>query len=286
MSENDNKSAMRDREIFSKFLLHTKEFNGLNWREFALELNNRPRIFKVDEEDLKSVAYRKTQPWGLLIKAVATYAHKKKTTAPEELKQDIADLLDRYQIDINFANNLSAPHFIKALGLNTNICESSTEIHRGAYLHIALDDDARMVTSRCVLSGMLGNDGTPIYRSRRRVPSSGYRRYLGAYFANDSNLYLMGTPLGSVDIRLSLFSIVAGERQDVLRGLVLGVSQRGTILTSRCLLIRSHFFKPSLRKVIFSSPLPKGNVPPAIFELTDYLFGVEKPEYIKVSTGE
>ncbi len=175
---------------------------------------------------------------------------------------------------------------MSALGLQSSICEKSTSFFSGSYLHMALDDDANVVTSRCILSARLGHDRTPIYKLRRMVPSYGSRRYVGSYFCTATHLYLVGTPLASFDIRLSLFSVVSSERQAILRGIVLGVSPRSTILTSRCMLVRVDHIGLDLRRSVFAKPIPKDRLNPELVEVGEYLFGNEKVPYIKESTGE
>lgn len=275
-----------DKKVFADVLRFVKADNNLNWRLLASELSARPHVFKIDEETLTNLVHKGKAPWGAVVRAVGSFVERRRTPLPRELRVGLDKMLHA-EVDPDDTDGSAREHsFIGALGLNSSICDTSTRFYRGPYLHFALDEDGRVVTSRCLLSSTVGTDGVPIFRSRRRIPSYGFRRYQGAYFANDSNLYLLATPLRSVDIRLSLFSIVSGERQDVLRGVVLGATRRSSVLTSRCALVRADRIGPGVRRTVFASPLLGHEVPSDLAEVNLYLHGTENPPFIKISTGE
>ena len=217
---------------------------------------------------------------------VVRYCRDVKINIPAGDAHHFATFHQQFEQEEILTRNPSHNPLIVALGLDLTISEASIQSYNGGYLHFTLDDDGRVVVSKYVLSRNLGPDLAPLYRSWRNVPGSGRRRFVGAYFANDANLYLVGTPIRSVDLRLCIFNIIPGEKQKILRGVVLGVSYRGTILTSRCLLVRLRSISSVRRKVLVEAPLPREAVQKDLPEVADFLFGIEKPDYIKLSTGE
>lgn len=241
---------------------------------------------QLDPEDIKAVANLKKMPWNDLVSKLVRYCRDVKINIPAGDAHHFATFHQQFEQEEILTRNPSSNPLIVALGLDLTISEASIQSYNGGYLHFTLDDDGRVVVSKYVLSRNLGPDLAPLYRSWRNVPGSGRRRFVGAYFANDANLYLVGTPIRSVDLRLCIFNIIPGEKQKILRGVVLGVSYRGTILTSRCLLVRLRSISSVRRKVLVEAPLPREAVQKDLPEVADFLFGIEKPDYIKLSTGE
>jgi hypothetical protein len=170
---------------------------------------------------------------------------------------------------------------IAALGLKTNKSEESIEFYNGNYLLFTLDLDANVVVSPHVLSSELGDDGAPIYRARRRVTDAGTVYFVGAYFANEHQLYLVGSPRGSVELRLSIFHIIHKTRQAMLRGSTLRVSNN-TIFSTRCVLVRDEF-KLNVRRTLVYGEHQKASFTEDHPEIANYLYGVENPPYIKIS---
>jgi hypothetical protein len=240
---------------------------------------------QINSEDVRAVAFLKKPPWNDLVSKLVRYCVACKISIPADDGPHFAAFLQELELEEETTRTTSNP-LVVALGLNLTISEASIDAYSGGYLHFTLDDDGKVVASKYALSRKLGPDLTPLYRSWRTVPGLGRRRFVGAYFANDANLYLVGTPLRSVDLRLCVLNIIPGDKQPILRGLVLGVSYRGTIITSRCLFVRSDSIDPVSRKAFVKAPLSKEEFQKKFSEGADFLFGLEELAYIKISTGE
>ncbi len=86
-----------------------------------------------------------------------------------------------------------------ALGLEKNKADASLDRYCGRYLLFALEAEQKVIVTSYLLSKEKGKDGWPIFQARRRSPEGDLARSLGAYFANDHQLYLVGTPVDSIE---------------------------------------------------------------------------------------
>jgi hypothetical protein len=175
--------------------------------------------------------------------------------------------------------------FISALGINMTISEKSVKDFNGEYLHFALNDKEEVVTSKCYLSADLGADDAPIFLSSRQT-DVGILKSAGAYFCSDRNLYLIASPLDSVDLRMSVFNVIPGAPQMIIRGMVLGVSRTKTILSSRCVLISSEHIDDGSQRQLYEAPTARPSFEKKMVdeldEISTFLFGEQTVDYIKL----
>jgi hypothetical protein len=248
---------------------HIKSFKRPTWQKLASDI-------KFDEEDLKAVAHGKKKATPELAQKLIKYSKKNRIEIP-------TDVLDRTSEELR--QNTKNSSFIGELGINETISNISIKKYGGKYLLFSVDDDRNVVVARCVLSQALGSDLTPIYRSWRRT-AIGFRRFTGAYFFYDSQLYLVGSRPNSVDLRLSVFHVIPDEEQQILRGMALGVSPRGAILSSRCLLMSAREVRHTVRRKLCAATQPRASLQLLLPEAADFLFGEGEDVYIKLTTGE
>jgi hypothetical protein len=195
---------------------------------------------------------------------------------------------------INSEEPAAAPNpaeytIISALGLNQTATQKSLKRHGGAYFHFSVLNDKSVVTSVCHLSGRLGADRAPIYRSWRQVPpQDGVRRYRGAYFSTDNHLYLLASREGAIDVRLSIFHVVgeAPKPQNILRGVWLGVPNGEQVLSSRCVLVRRGVLTDELQAQVCRRPRSRSffDGQKELKEVAAYLFN-QSPHCIQFSTS-
>jgi hypothetical protein len=166
----------------------------------------------------------------------------------------------------------------------------------GEYLQFALNEDEMIVTTRCTLLEERGADAAPVFRSKRWYSEFGQVEAVGVYFSWDSNLYLLASPAGEVDLRLSIFNVLSSSspksKQHVLRGMALGVNPKKTILSSRCALVQAECVEPEIANQLWDDPAavesfknikPRAGGPDTNFRaIAEYLCGEETVDYIKL----
>jgi hypothetical protein len=131
----------------------------------------------------------------------------------------------------------------------------------------------------------VGTDEAPIYRSARYYPDLGVVDSLGTYFCCDQHLYIVASPTQTVDLRLSIFNIMPTSEQRIIRGMALGVTSKKTILSSRCVLVRTSLVKEPIQAELWDAPATIGSfkeISAEFAEIGDYLFGEESVDYIKL----
>jgi hypothetical protein len=171
--------------------------------------------------------------------------------------------------------------FISALGLKKTIAEKSIDDFSGHYLHFGLNDKDEIVTTKCCLSSELGEDEAPIFSSSRHYPDEGILQAAGAYFCFERNLYLLASPIDSVDLRLSVFNVIPRSRQNIIRGMVLGVTRTKTILSSRCVLVTADRINEAVLNQLYEKPCVRAafaKISDEFSEISTFLFGEETVE--------
>jgi hypothetical protein len=186
--------------------------------------------------------------------------------------------------------------FIPALGLTDGVATRSMKRFSGDYLHFSLNEDEKVITARCELKNELGGDGAPVYRSERWYSDFGEVDSVGVYFSWDTNLYLLASPAGEVDLRLSILNVLASsadtQKQPILRGMALGVNPKKTILSSRCILMHGECLSIEMAQLLWDNPMtiesfalvePGADFAEVNFrEIAEYLNGEEAVDYIKL----
>ena len=183
--------------------------------------------------------------------------------------------------------------FIPALGLTDDVAVRSIRRFNGEYLHFAMNEDEMIVTTQCTLSEERGADAAPVFRSKRWY-EFGPVEAVGVYFSWDTNLCLLASPAGEVDLRLSIFNVMssAKSKQHILRGMALGVNPKKTILSSRCVLVQAGCVEPEIANQLWDDPAavksfknikPGAGSPATNFRaIAEYLCGEETVDYIKL----
>lgn len=150
--------------------------------------------------------------------------------------------------------------FILALGLGTDGAGKSIEQFNGSYLHFALSDKGMIVTTKCTLHEKRDRDSAPVYDTTRWYDEFGEVPSKGVYFAGEKNLYLLSSPKGRLDVRLSVFSVMwPGRKQEVVRGFALAVNLQNTIVATRAILLREEFLDPTVAEHLWREPAPVGS---------------------------
>lgn len=128
---------------------------------------------------------------------------------------------------------------------------SSINFYKGRYLHISTSPVREgYIISECELLDTAWERKLPAYRLTRKQRTSAYS-YAGGYFANDRQLFLLGSQENSLDARLHVFNVQAGNN-DMLSGVMAGVSYQGMAYASRCCLIKSKLELSSDREDAYS----------------------------------
>ncbi|MDA9483079.1 hypothetical protein XI07_13790 [Bradyrhizobium sp. CCBAU 11445] len=286
------------RSAVRQLLRTVKDSHNLRWEKFASQIG-------FDKEDVVGVAYDKKKPWHDFVVKLVRCCNRRGYAVPSAIAAQLGLAASQPAppavVSPPAPLPASAPPergFIASLGIDKDIRKTSVDNYNGTYYNFTLDDDRKVVVSAYGLSRELGADQTPIYRSWRKLPNQKKRRrYVGAYFANTDNLYLVGTPIGAVDIRLSIFSIIPGEKQNMLRGMGLVFSHRRAILTGNSILVRAQHISSLQRNALMDKPLTKDDLQkilslskPAmkneLLEIVDYLYDLNNPTQIKYSTNE
>jgi hypothetical protein len=145
--------------------------------------------------------------------------------------------------------------FILALELGTDGAGKSIEQFKGPYLHFALSDKGMIVTTKCTLQEKRDRDSAPVYDTSRWYNEFGEVPSKGVYFAGEKNLYLLSSPKGRLDVRLSVFSVMwPGRKQEVVRGFALAVNPQSTIVATRAVLLRAEYLDPMVADELWREP--------------------------------
>lgn len=205
-----------------------------------------------------------------------------KVSIPEPLRAKLGSLLP----DEHARPSIPASTFISNVGIDDEIATRSTQRFAGDFLHFSLNADDLIVTTKCHLLDKLGQDKAPIFLSFRYDPKSRRDlRSVGAYFFNFANsLYLIGSPEGSVNLRLSVFDVASEgpNKQGIIRGVVLGVRDL-SILSSRCILVPMESVVREEWEYLYKTPIGRKDfdVRAGIFpEICRFLFGEEAVSYM------
>ena len=302
-----NQMAVRD------LLKEAYAFVGETWAIFAKILNEgeTDRAFKQDASVLEEMTRtkktdgierpRKVISKRFAVKLITFCKAESGFTVSGKLAERLGSLwepLATSQGTVNLSDAGRLGGFISALGLNDDVAMRSIRRFFGKYLHFALNEDGLIVTTRCALSNERGSDGAPIYKTERWYSEFGLVEAAGVYFCEDNNLYLLASPEGHVDLRLSIFNVLSSssmrskQPQEILRGMALGVNPKKTILSSRCILIRPECVEPEVANQLWDEPATKDsfkiiNANPQSFktqfqEIAEYLYGEESVDYIKL----
>ncbi|MDN3277835.1 hypothetical protein QWJ07_26465 [Frankia sp. RB7] len=187
--------------------------------------------------------------------------------------------------------------FMAALGLTQTVAETSKQIFNGDYLLFTLNSDENVVTTKYYLLDKLGQDGAPSLTTSRNYPA-GEVKSLGTYFCRAgeySNLYLLASPPKTVDLRLSIFDVVVGEKKQlIIRGVALTVTRQNSILTSRAVLVPAAnvdtIFAPvHVQLELWQSPTPQSDFEKLgndAVEISGYLYGQESDDVLKAKLIE
>jgi hypothetical protein len=150
--------------------------------------------------------------------------------------------------------------FILALELGTDAARQSITQFEGSYLHFALSDEGLVVTTKCTLQDKRDRDSAPVYDTKRWYDEFGEVISKGVYFAGEKNLYLLASPKGRLDVRLSVFSVMwPGRKQEVVRGFALAVNPQSTIVATRAVLLRAEYLNPAVAEDLWRVPASVGS---------------------------
>lgn len=150
--------------------------------------------------------------------------------------------------------------FILALELGTDAAGQSIAQFKGPYLHFALSDKGLIVTTKCTLQERRDRDSAPVYDTTRWYDEFGEVPSKGVYFAGEKNLYLLSSPRGRLDVRLSVFSVMwPGRKQEVVRGFALAVNPQSTIVATRAVLLRAECLDPGVAEDLWRVPASVGS---------------------------
>ncbi len=215
-------------------------------------------------------------------KLIVHQFQRNKIPIPEPLRAKLGSLLS----DAEPRPSIPASTFISNVGIDDEIAKRSTQRFAGDFLHFSLNADDLIVTTKCHLLDKLGQDKAPVFLSFRYDPK-GKRdlRSVGAYFFNFANsLYLIGSPEGSVNLRLSVFDVASEgpNKQGIIRGVVLGVRDL-SILSSRCILVPMENVLREEWEYLYKTPIgrPDFDTRRDMFpEISRFLFGQESVSYI------
>lgn len=145
--------------------------------------------------------------------------------------------------------------FILALELGTDAARQSITQFEGSYLHFALSDEGLVVTTKCTLQDKRDRDSAPVYDTKRWYDEFGEVVSKGVYFAGEKNLYLLASPKGRLDVRLSIFSVMwPGRKQEVVRGFSLAVNPQSTIVATRAVLLRAEYLNSAVAEDLWRVP--------------------------------
>lgn len=278
-----------------ELLIAAKKSRGKFWKVFIAEL----RANGIDETEasLRSMSRNKAnsdRPGKIIqrefaLRLIGYCKHIRDFTFPAGLKEKLGLLFDEAPaVEVAEQPEIDkTKYFISALGLVGGVNIASVKYFRGDYLQFSLNDQSQVITSRCFLEDKLGADLAPILSSNRMHDGS-KRESSGAYFYSDKNLYLISSPGGSVDLRMSIFNAVSADDQIVRRGMVLGVTLSRTIIGSRCVLIPMGHLSQATEENLYMGPTPRGifegympKPPDDLSTISAFLFGEANVDYIR-----
>lgn len=266
---------MAFRKAFGELLTRAKEHSDKSWNLFA------PMVGQTGKEvgdDLRHVANAdRVLPWVPLVRSTVRYCAKAGLAVPERFAS--------YRLQTREPKTPEMSPIVQVLGLKSTKSEESLVEYGGRYLLFATDNQRKIVVSTYLLSREVGQEGTPVFKAMRRRTKQSIQHFVGGYFANDHQLYLIGTPLKSTELRLAIFHVMPGEEQTMLRGAILRVSD-GPILATRAMLIRANAIPILVKKTLIHKTHERESLPPILAEVADYLSGVDNPPYVSVSVGE
>lgn len=250
-------------------LLHLAWRNsGKQWEKFGREdlkdphAENKTRI-RTDQKT--GLVWPKTAITGVYAAILVDYCKATKgLTVPKDLQDRLGLLWSPAAepaasagkpADAERKNDDDEGGFILALGLGTNSAGKSIEQFKGRYLHFALSDNGMIVTTKCTLQEKRDRDSAPVYDTTRWYDEFGEVPSKGVYFAGEKNLYLLSSPKGRLDVRLSVFSVMwPGRKQEVVRGFALAVNLQNTIVATRAILLRVQYLDPEIAEDLWREP--------------------------------
>jgi hypothetical protein len=275
---------MRDRDFQDAFAgllkLAYQRSRPLSWNELGREM----RAGKDIGNDLRHLSNReRLRPYPVIVRLAVAYCIRKNINIPEQIAPRFKHYMPKKQLP---AFPKAKGSLIDALGLELKKSQQSIRDYNGIWLLFTIDKDGDVVVSTYTLSRELGADGAPVFKATRKRSKKSIQHFVGAYFANEHQLYLIGTPNESVELRLAIFHIIVSTSQDVLRGAILRVSE-GIIISTRCVLVRSASIKDDKERELAAIGSHKREfVQQRNPEIADYLYGLENPPYIAVSQRE
>jgi hypothetical protein len=276
MAEDDKKLVLSDTErkavleLIRKFELFSK------WRH--------PRVGKECGEGADAVGDMmrtnpRIQPSKRFAMALIALCKRHGMELPEDLKEHLGGLW--------YAPPSRQSSFISILGVDQTIAELSLASYGGDYLHFALNPNAKIITTKFHLLKQIGEDGAPMLEAFRIFEGREVRS-AGTYFCSQhGHLYLVSSIDGDVNLRMSVFDVIAPNRrkdpQVIIRGMVMGVGRSNTILSSHCVLVPADFTDNT--DELYKGPLIRknferlGNLFP---EIAGAIYGEEKGGRSKV----
>jgi hypothetical protein len=268
---------MEFRQAFAEVLTRAKDHSDTSWDLFA------PLVAQtgenVGDKHLRHVANAdRVWPWVPLVRSTVRYCIRTELSVPPRFAPYV--LKDR----VSKVPEMSP--IVKILGLKSTKSEESLVEYGGRYLFFTVDNKGMIVVSTYLLSREVGQEGTPIFKAMRRRSKRSIQHFVGGYFANDHQLYLIGTPIKSTELRLAIFHVMPGEGQEMLRGAVLRVSD-GPILATPAMLVRANAIPIAVKKKLILNSHTKDDLKyHNLAEIADYMTGVDKRPYVSISAGE
>jgi hypothetical protein len=262
-------------------------------RDFK-HISNKPRTHLaswtgISSQTLGDIARGTSTPDESRAESIVRQCHQHEVVIPETLRAKLGSLLSHENVvpsEAEVRPSVPASTFISNVGIDDEIAKRSTQRFAGDFLHFSLNADDLIVTTKCHLLDKLGQDKAPVFLSFRYDPKSKRDlRSVGAYFFNFANsLYLIGSPEGSVNLRLSVFDVASEgpNKQGIIRGVVLGVREY-SILSSRCILVPMESVTREEWEFLYKTPIgrPKFDLRADIFtEVSRFLFGEEAVSYM------
>ncbi|OKO73763.1 hypothetical protein AC630_27840 [Bradyrhizobium sp. AS23.2] len=229
------------------------------WQEFAVKVLYEDRKDASSGERVRMLSLVRVEiPDTLIVRMLVNYCRHSGIDIPallERFKPRPAD--QRPQVR-------STKTFKEALGLNKNKADESIENYCGRYLLFTLDPEQQIIVTSYLLSQEKGDDGSPIFQARRRVADGTLVRSVGAYFSNERQLYLVGTPVGSIEMRLSIFHSINVNTHIMVRGVNLRMAE-SLITSTRCMLVRDDF-RVAIRKDLLKGSHSRKRIANYFFE--------------------
>ena len=206
-----------------------------SWQEFAVRILFEDRKDASIGERVRMLTMVRVEiPDTLMVRMLVNYCRRSEIDVPALLERFMPLPADqRPQVS-------PTKTFKEALGLNKSKADESIENFSGRYLLFTLNPEEQIIVTSYLLSAEKGEDGSPIFQARRTASDGTLVRSVGAYFTNERQLYLKGTPVGSTEMRLSIFHSTNANAHSMARGVNLRMSD-GQITSTRCVLVRDEF---------------------------------------------